>query len=181
MENLYFVGPIGSGKSTVGRLVADRLGRPFVDTDTLIAEQAGCPIPDIFARWGEERFRELEAEVLRGLSRGLVVATGGGLVLRPDNRARLKETGRTVWLRVPPEELYRRLSHGEGIRRRPLLQGDDPLGRIRAIAAAREALYREVADVVVETAGLSPHEAAEAVLRELERQEAESRGESGAD
>lgn len=176
MENLYFVGPMGSGKTTVGRLVAERLGRPFADTDALIIERAGCSIPEIFARDGEEGFRRLEAAVLRELPGGLVVATGGGLVLRPENRDHLKATGCTVWLRVPAEELYRRLAQGEGVKRRPLLQGEDPLGKLRAIATAREPLYRQAADIIVETGGLTPQEAAEAVLRRLEARGRDCKG-----
>lgn len=168
MGNLYFVGPMGSGKTTVGRLVAEKLGRPFVDTDALIVQKAGCPIPALFAREGEAGFRELETAVLKGLPDGLVVATGGGLVLREENRAHLQATGRVIWLRVPPAELLRRLSQGDGIKKRPLLQGADPGGKLAALVAEREDLYRAVADVIVETAGLRPHQSAAAVIKALE-------------
>ncbi len=168
MRNLYLIGPMGSGKTTVGRLVAERLRRPFVDTDVVIAQKAGCSIPEIFARGGEEGFRRLETAVLQGLGDRLVVATGGGLVLAPQNREYMRATGRVIWLQVSPDELFRRISQGDGIRRRPLLQGDDPAGALRAIVAGREALYRAAADIVVGTDGLLPLEAAEAVLKRLE-------------
>lgn len=168
MSNLYFVGPMGSGKTTVGRLVAEKLGRPFVDTDVLIAQRAGCSIPELFARDGEEAFRRLETAVLRDLPDGLAVATGGGLVLRAENRAHMKATGTVVWLRVSPGELLRRLTQGDGIKRRPLLQGADPGGKLRAIVAEREALYRAAADMIVETEGLLPAQSAATVIHYLE-------------
>lgn len=168
MGNLYFVGPMGCGKTTVGRLVAERLGRPFVDTDALVVQRAGRTIPEIFARDGEEGFRRLETAVLQELRDGMVVATGGGALLRPENRAHIRATGHVLWLRVSHGELFRRLSAGDGFRRRPLLRGPDPEGTLRAILAKREPIYQEMADLIINTEGLAPAQAAEAVIKALE-------------
>lgn len=123
---------------------------PFVDADQLIEEQIGCSIRDFFAREGETRFRDIEAEVIAAQTSGpnKVLSTGGGAVLRPENRQRLRQCSRTVYLRSGPEELFRRLRHDTN---RPLLQVPDPLGRLRELYTERDPLYREVAHFTVET------------------------------
>ena len=122
MGNIYLIGFMGAGKSTVGRDLAARLGRPFCDTDKLIEKRAGLTIPEIFDALGEDGFRRLEAEVIREVAEeeGLVVALGGGAPLQDGNWYRLKESGVTVYLREAPEALHARLSKSEG---RPLLAG----------------------------------------------------------
>ena len=140
----------GSGKSTVGRHLARRLRLPFFDSDHVIEERLGCSIREYFAREGEAAFRDLEERAIDELTAGAssVLATGGGAVLRPANRQRLRERGQVVYLRSSPEELYRRLRHDST---RPLLQVADPLERLRALYAERDPLYRETAHFVIET------------------------------
>ncbi|BDG60288.1 shikimate kinase [Caldinitratiruptor microaerophilus] len=164
--NLYLVGLMGSGKTTVARIVAARLGWPWLDTDDLVQRDAGRTIPEIFAAEGEAGFRRREHEALARVARegGRVVATGGGIVLLPENRALLRSTGFTVYLEVPPEELHRRLSRGRGLASRPLLSVPDPLGRLRALLAEREPLYREVAHAVVSGRRGPPAAVAERVV-----------------
>lgn len=147
---MYLVGLPGSGKSTVGRHLAKRLGVPFLDSDHVIEERLGCPIREFFELEGEDRFRDLESEVLEELTRrpGVVLSTGGGSVLRQANREWLHQRGQVVYLRSHPEEIFRRLRHD---RVRPLLQVADPLQRLRDLFAVRDPLYRETAHFVIET------------------------------
>lgn len=144
------VGMPGSGKSTVGRHLARRLGLPFLDSDHLIEQRLGCSIREFFAREGEDAFRDIEEQVIAELAHGpaAVVATGGGTVLREANRRHLRESGQVVYLRSTPEELFRRLRHDT---QRPLLQVADPLGKLRALHAERDPLYREAAHFRIET------------------------------
>lgn len=150
MTVIALVGLPGSGKSTVGRQLARRLAVPFVDSDHVIEERLGCSIREYFDREGEARFRDVEEEVIDDLSREHrgVLATGGGAVLRPANRQHLRERGQVVYLRSTPEEVFRRLRHDVS---RPLLQVEDPLTRLRDLFAARDPLYRDAAQFVIET------------------------------
>lgn len=140
----------GSGKSTVGRQLARRLFLPFADSDHEIEHRIACSIREYFEREGEERFRDIEATVLDELTKGpaRVLSTGGGSVLRAENRKILHERGRVIYLRSTPEEVFRRLRHD---RNRPLLQVADPLQRLRDLFTARDPLYRETAHFVIET------------------------------
>ncbi len=144
------VGLPGSGKSTVGRQLARRQGLRFVDSDQVIEQRLGCSIREFFEREGEASFRDLEEQVLDELTQadGAVLSTGGGSVLRAVNRQRLHDRTTTVYLHSSPEEVFRRLRHDQN---RPLLQVADPLGRLRELYAARDALYREAAHFVIET------------------------------
>lgn len=148
--SLALVGMPGSGKSTVGRYLSRRLGLPFFDSDHVIEERLGCSIREFFEREGEQAFRDVEEEVIRGLSVAAsgVLATGGGAVLREANRRCLREAGHVVYLRSTPEEIVRRVRHDT---QRPLLQGGDPLGRLRTLYAERDPLYRETAHFIIET------------------------------
>lgn len=150
LSSSFLVGLPGSGKSTVGRQLARRLSLPFVDTDHVIEQRLGCSIREFFEREGEERFRDLEASIVDEFTDGptAVVSTGGGSVLRPENRAHLHTRGTVFYLKSTPEELFRRLRHD---RNRPLLQVDDPLQRLRDLFDARDPLYRMVAHCVIET------------------------------
>lgn len=150
--NIVLIGLMGSGKSSVGRLLAERLNRPFIDTDALVEAEAGCAIPAIFATEGEDGFRLREAAVIARVAAGdgQVVATGGGAVLRPENRDALRQTGLVVWLDAAPETLYRRV-RAQGVGRRPLLAGPDPLGRLRALAEERAPAYAAAAHVRIAT------------------------------
>ena len=147
---IVLVGLPGSGKSTVGRQLARRLGWGFIDTDHVIEQRIGCSIRLYFEREGEEAFRDVEAAVIDELTlqhRG-VLATGGGAVLRESNRSHLHERGHVLYLRSSPEEVFRRLRHDVN---RPLLQVGDPLQRLRDLFVVRDPLYREAAHFVIET------------------------------
>ena len=165
--NITFVGLPGSGKTTIGRQLARRLGVPFVDSDHVIEERLGCSIREYFAREGEEAFRDVEQAVLDDLSQHHqgVLSTGGGSVLREANRHHLHERGHVVYLRTSPEDVYRRLRHDTV---RPLLQVEDPLGRLRALYEARDALYRDAAHFVLETGRPSVATLVNKLLMQLE-------------
>jgi|FaiFalDrversion3_1042247.scaffolds.fasta_scaffold01635_2 shikimate kinase/3-dehydroquinate synthase len=164
-QRIFLVGPSGSGKSIVARLAARVLGWQALDTDTLVEEATGLPVPEVFSRFGEGRFRDLESEALLHACRTApaVVATGGGVLLRAVNRVAMFDSGLVVYLDARPETLLQRLGRG-GLAHRPLLQGPDPLARISALKAQREAYYR-LADCTIDTDGLSPRQVAEAVVR----------------
>lgn len=143
---------MASGKTTLGRAVARRSGRPFVDSDTQIETETGMTVREIFEQRGETEFRRLEAAALAkalALPNPAVIAAAGGVVLDPGNRARLRTAGRVVWLRAEPRMLASRVRPND---HRPLLR-DDPVGVLTKLAAEREALYREVADVVIDVGG----------------------------
>ena len=147
---MALVGLPGSGKSTVGRQLAKRLDRPFLDTDQVIEQRVGLSIREYFEREGEPVFRDLEQDVIDELTQGepCVLSTGGGVVLRQANRLHLKQRTQAVYLHSLPEEVFRRLRHD---RNRPLLQVPDPLARLRELYVLRDPLYRESARFVVET------------------------------
>ncbi len=157
----------GSGKTTIGRQLARRLGVPFVDSDHVIEDRLGCSIREFFAREGEDSFRDVEEQVLDDLSQHHegVMATGGGSCLRPNNRQRLHERGQVIYLRSTPEDVYRRVKHDTA---RPLLQVDDPMGRLRNLYETRDALYRETAHYVVETGRPSVSTLVNMILMQLE-------------
>ena len=146
----FLVGLPGSGKSTIGRQLGRRLGLPSIDSDHVVEERLGCSIREFFEREGEARFREIEAQVIDELTAGpdSIVSTGGGSVLRVDNRLHLHERGKVVYLHSSPEEVFRRVRHDKS---RPLLQVGDPMGRLRELYRVRDPLYRDAAHFVVET------------------------------
>lgn len=147
---ISLIGLPGSGKTTVGRQLARRLQFDFLDSDSVIEARLGCSIRAYFEREGEPAFRDVESQVIEELTRAerAVLSTGGGVVLRNVNRSVLRERTHAVYLKSSPEELYRRLRHD---RNRPLLQGGDPLRRLRELHALRDPLYREVAAFTIET------------------------------
>ena len=161
------VGLPGSGKSTVGRQLARRLGFLFVDSDHVIEQRLGCSIREYFEREGEDSFRDVEAAVIDELTLNHhgVIATGGGSVLRQVNRAHLHARTQVVYLRSTPEEVFRRLRHDVN---RPLLQVNDPLGRLRDLFAARDPLYRETAHFIVETGRPSVATLVNMIIMQLE-------------
>jgi shikimate kinase len=148
--NLYLVGMMGSGKTTVGRLLARRLKLRFLDCDHEIEARCGVKVPHIFEIEGEPGFRARETQVLAELVllQGVVLATGGGAVLAAENRRALAEHGTVIYLRARPEDLYQRVRHD---RNRPLLATSDPLRRLRELHAQRDELYASIADLVVDT------------------------------
>ncbi|WP_431289356.1 shikimate kinase [Roseateles chitinivorans] len=169
---LSLVGMPGGGKSTVGRMLARQLDIAFVDTDVEIEKDLGGEtIKDYFAREGEASFRELETRTIARLldeaqaGRELVLATGGGAVLREINRDRLKADSTVVYLRSSPEELFRRLRHDT---QRPLLQVANPLAKLRELYGQRDPLYRRCAHFVLESSRPSVHGLANMILMQLE-------------
>lgn len=141
---------MGAGKTTVGRQLARRLDKAFCDSDHEIEARTGVRVSVIFDIEGEPGFRRREAEELKRLAamENMVLATGGGVVLDPDNRALLKARGLVIYLHAHPKDLWQRTRHDKS---RPLLQTEDPRTRLENLYAARDALYREVADIVVDT------------------------------
>lgn len=149
MKNIVLCGFMGCGKSTVGKTLAANTHRTFVDMDHYIEEQAGRTVSAIFAEDGEATFRAMETDACRtlGMQNGLVIATGGGAVLNPENVDALKENGTVVWLNVSADCVLHRLS---GDTTRPLLLRPDKDAAVRELMAAREPFYRAAADITVE-------------------------------
>jgi shikimate kinase len=165
--SIALVGLPGSGKSTVGRQLALRLGLPFRDSDHEIESRIGCTIREFFEREGEPAFRDIEEDVIRDLTGGSagVLATGGGAVLRATNRDRLHRSAHVIYLRATPDDLYRRLRQDT---QRPLLQVEDPLQRLRGLYDERDPLYRETAHYTIETGRPSVSTLVNMVLMQLE-------------
>lgn len=167
-KHISFVGLPGSGKSTIGRQVARHIGLVFVDADHAIEQYLGCTIRDYFAQQGEEAFRQVEARILQALleqPQRQLIATGGGIVLRPENRQALRQHSTVVYLQALPEEIARRL-RGDTVR--PLLQGVDALQRLRDLLKVRGSLYREVAHYVIDTQRQSTGQVARKITMQLE-------------
>ena len=164
---IALVGMPGCGKSTVGRHLARHLRLRLVDSDHEIERRIGMPIRDWFAAQGEAAFRDIEQEVIAALcaDEGIVLATGGGAVLRPANRELLSRHAHVFYLRSTPEELFRRLRHDT---HRPLLQVRDPLRRLRELYRERDPLYRQVAHYIIETGRPSVPALVNMVLMQLE-------------
>jgi shikimate kinase/nucleoside-diphosphate-sugar epimerase len=162
--NIILIGLMGSGKTTVGRIVAQMIGFQFLDTDALIIEKAGKTIPAIFAAEGEAGFRQRESAALRSLlgRRGHVIATGGGIITQPRNLPLLHHLGYIVWLDADPALLARRTSHNND---RPLLAGEeDPQAKLTRLLAERKPLYKALSDLRIVTAELTPHETAYGIM-----------------
>lgn len=166
--HLALVGLPGSGKSTIGRQVARQGGWTFVDADHAIEEQLGCTIRDYFAQHGEAAFRDVEAQVLAALlqaPRATVIATGGGAVLRAENRAALRAGSTVFYLQAAPEDIARRL-RGDTVR--PLMQGVDALPRLQELLKVRGPLYREVAHYVLDTQRHNPNQVARKICMQMD-------------
>jgi shikimate kinase len=148
--NIFLVGMMGAGKTTVARLLAGRLSRTFIDADLELEARCGVKVPLIFEIEGEEGFRNREVAILDELTSrtGIVLATGGGAVLREENRQRLTARGVVIYLRAQPHDLFLRTRHDKN---RPLLATPDPQKRLEELFVERDPLYREVADLVMDT------------------------------
>jgi shikimate kinase len=166
-DNLILVGMMGAGKSTVGRLLARRLKRPFYDSDHEIERRCGVRIPLIFDIEGEAGFRVREAQVIADLCvlRGIVLATGGGAVLADENRRQLAAHGNVIYLHARPGHLWQRVRHD---RNRPLLATPDPQKKIEDLYAERDPLYREAADIILDTGKQSVQSLVRDLLASLE-------------
>jgi len=165
--NIFLVGLMGSGKTTIGRALAKRLNLRFVDADHEIESRTGASITLIFEIEGEASFRQREADVIRDLTQqqGIVLATGGGAILDPESRRSLREHGTVVYLRASVGSLVQRTSHD---RQRPLLQTADPRARIEELMRQRAPLYEEVAHITVETGRPNVQSVVQNILAQLE-------------
>ncbi|MDZ7826423.1 MAG: shikimate kinase AroK [Gammaproteobacteria bacterium] len=165
-RNVFLIGPMGAGKTTVGKILADELGLEFLDTDREIEERTGADIAWIFDVEGEEGFRKREAAMLEELTArtGVLVATGGGVILHEENRRRLVSRGTVVYLDAPLEQQVERTGHD---RNRPLLQDGDPREILEGMRAERDPLYREVADHVFRADKRSARVLASEIVRAL--------------
>jgi len=172
--NVYLVGMMGAGKSSIGRLLARRLRKEFRDSDHEIERRTGVKIPVIFEIEGEAGFRRREAAVIRELTTetDIVLATGGGAVLDPDTRRVLRDSGTVIYLRTDPVELWNRTRHD---RNRPLLRTENPLGKLQALSEERSPLYMDVAHIVVDSGSQSMKSLTQRIERELAQRLAASR------
>ena len=167
LNRVFLVGPMGAGKTTIGKYLAQHLKLRFADTDTEIEERTGADIPWIFDVEGESGFRDREQQVVEEMTLwdGVVLATGGGVVLRPENRRALAGRGFVVYLYATVDEQVRRTRRDK---RRPLLQSGDQEQTLRTLMVERDPLYREIADHIIETDTCSPKTVAQRLVRELQ-------------
>lgn len=174
--NLALIGYRGTGKSHVARLLAARLGWHAIDADDWVESHAGKSIAEIFQASGEPGFRDLETEAVRTLTanKRQILAMGGGVILREANRELLRQNCHTVWLTASPAAIAQRLAHDETTQaRRPSLTGKSVIEEIEEVLNARLALYKQCADVTIETEGKLPEAVADAILAELPWQSAQ--------
>lgn len=169
-ESIYLVGPMGAGKTTVGRALAKSLGAPFFDADQEISRRIPVPIAQFFEEQGEERFRRLECLVLDELTRlpGIVLATGGGAVLAAQNRAFLLTRGIGVYLHCSLEQQLARTSRSN---HRPLLNSGDPREKLETLMKIRDPFYREIAEIVVDSSIGQVNKVVTEILRALRQTE----------
>ena len=167
-SNIILEGFMGSGKSTVARIIADKLEMELMDTDKAIEDMSEITISEIFEKYGEEDFRDCETNLISYLledrTKGLVLSLGGGLPLREKNRGLIKELGKVIYLKTSPEAIYDRV---KGDSSRPLLQVDDPKKKIKELLDEREGIYEDAADIVVDTDGKNPEEIADEIIKML--------------
>ena len=167
IRNLILIGFMGCGKSSVGREIARRGTFRFFDTDTIIRRKYGKSIPEIFSIWGETVFRDEEHSVLEGFrhTRGIILATGGGIVTQSRNLPLLRQLGVVVWLTADERTLWLRVRQNPN---RPLLQTDNPQETLRKLSSERAPIYQSIADLTVDSTGLSHAEVADKILSSLQ-------------
>ncbi|MET0027746.1 MAG: shikimate kinase AroK [Candidatus Thiodiazotropha sp.] len=165
VHNLFLIGPMGAGKTTVGRHLAEYYHKDFVDSDLEIQRRTGVDIPTIFEFEGESGFRQREHDVIDELSArdGIVLATGGGAVIRDENRKLLSSRGVVIYLHCTAEQQYERTHRDKN---RPLLQTEDPLAKLKQLLEERDPLYRQTADLLISTEGRNT----QAVVQEIRKQ-----------
>ncbi|MCK9588417.1 MAG: shikimate kinase [Terrimicrobiaceae bacterium] len=171
LPNIVLIGFMGCGKSSVGRRLASLTGHRFVDTDELVAQAGNKSIPEIFAAGGEESFRDIEERVLADLVgvAGIVLATGGGAILREPNRIAMKKIGTVAWLDADPDALFERASRSQ---KRPLLQTENPRQTFDELFASRRTIYEEASDFRLDSTGLAHDEVAQSILEHTMRLQA---------
>ena len=165
-RNIVLIGFMGCGKTTIGRQLASRLEFGFTDTDALIEARIGVTIAEYFTKYGEDAFRDIESEVINRVSNlaNQVIATGGGSILRDDNRMHLHSGNAVIWLTARPDVVVARTERRRGVR--PLLSNDeDPIERVLRILAIRGPLYQSIADVIVDTSDRPVHRAVGDIVR----------------
>lgn len=164
-KNIVLIGFMGTGKTEVGKELAERLGYGFIDTDELIEKKSGISISEIFDRYGEPYFRDIESEVIKDVSRKdkVVISTGGGAVIREENRENLKRKGILVCLTASPEIIHERTRSYDN---RPLLKIDDPYKRIKELLKEREPYYSQ-ADITIDTSDIETSEVVNKILKEV--------------
>lgn len=163
MKNIFLIGFMGSGKSTVAMRLAEELNIPQVEMDEQIVEEQGMPITEIFEKYGEEHFRDIETDLIRRLQEqeGVVVSCGGGAVLREENRTMMKASGKIVWLTAEPETILERVKHSTN---RPILNGNMNVEYITTLMEKRRVCYEAAADVLIATDGKSKEEICQEIL-----------------
>ncbi|HID98999.1 MAG TPA: shikimate kinase AroK [Thiotrichaceae bacterium] len=168
LTNIFLVGPMGVGKTTIGHRVADILERTFIDSDHEIEERTGATIPLIFEYEGESGFRKREQAIIAELTahQNIVLSTGGGVVLNAHNRHHLHSRGYVIYLQASVEDLLERTAH---CRHRPLLQTENPRERLETLLKERHSLYTAVADITIETGHRTIRQVVKAVLRHLKK------------
>lgn len=167
LDNIYLIGLMGVGKTTIGKQLAKALQRPFYDSDKVIEEAAGTDIPTIFAYEGEAGFRDRERQIIAELAakRGIVMATGGGSIIRPENRELLKASGFVVYLQCSIDRILFRTRHDT---QRPLLRTENPRQRLQQLLAEREPLYRECADFKIDSGALPGKTVVKTILQQYQ-------------
>lgn len=172
-NNLFLVGPMGSGKTTIGRQLARRLKKSFLDSDHEIEGHTGASISLIFDIEGESGFRAREVSMIDELTQkeNIILSTGGGAVLAAENRAHLQERGTVIYLHASLKRLFYRTSRDKN---RPLLQTDNPREKLRKIVKERDPLYRETADLIVETENRTVHQVVNYIIRQVKKRNNEN-------
>jgi shikimate kinase len=162
--NIVLIGMRGSGKTTIGKLLAKRLGKQFIEMDELIVQRLGQSIPEIVQRYGWQKFRDVEEEITREVAGwdNVVNATGGGVVTREENIRELKKKGKLVWLKANTDTLLRRIGNDQS---RPSLTGKSQREDMEAVLAERSPIYQRVADFIVDTEGKMPEEVAKVIAK----------------
>lgn len=166
-KNIFFIGPMGAGKTTIGRSLAKSLGYEFFDSDKEVEDRSGANVAWIFDVEGENGFRDREEVIIDELSNksGIVLATGGGAVLREQNRIRLKERGLVVYLKTSAEQILKRTAKDKT---RPLLQTENREQVVKELIKKREPLYQEIADIIIKTGNEKISDVTKKIIREIE-------------